>query len=81
MQRLVRGVSRRIAEVTADCKTDISLTSKGILLTELSDFVRMQQLEAAELRVQIQQSQEALDAFGSLEAKLQQIARLIQRTD
>ncbi len=81
MQRRVRGVSRRITEVTADCKKDISLTSKRILLAELSDFVRMQQLEAAELRVQIQRSQEALDAFGLLEAKLQQIARLIQRTD
>lgn len=81
MQRLVRGVSRRITEVTADCKQDISLTSKRILLAELSQFVRMQQLEAAELRVQIQQSQEALDAFASLENKLQQIARLIGPSD
>lgn len=80
MQRRVRGVSRRIAEVTNDCKQPISLTSKRILLAELSEFVRMQQLEAAELRVQIESSQQALDAFASLEAKLKQIARLIQRT-
>lgn len=79
MQQLVRGVSRRIAEVTEDCKQPISLTSKQILLNELSDFMRIQQLEAAELRVQITSSQEAFDAFAALESKLQQIARLIKR--
>jgi len=81
MQRLVRGVSRRIEEVTGDCKQDISLTSKRILLAELSEFVRMQQHEAAELRVQILRRQDALDAFASLEKKLQQIARLISSSN
>lgn len=81
MQRLVRAVSRRIEEVTGDCKQDISLTSKRILLAELSEFVRMQQHEAAELRVQILRSQDALDAFASLEKKLQQIARLISSSN
>ena len=77
MQALLDGVRRRIDEVTYDCRQDLSLKSKRILLAELAQFVGSQRLEVVELREQLQNSPHALAVFASLERKLEEISRLI----